>query len=64
MSPTPCAAHTAPFSYVDVTDAAMALQDMRGSASPKGEARREAPPSAGAAKRAAGRITGGGGRAV
>ena len=39
-------------------------QDTRGSASPKGEARRNAPPSASEAKRAAGRTTGGGGRAV
>ena len=41
-----------------------APQDIRGSASPKGEARRKAPPSPSEAKGAAGRTTGGGGRAV
>ncbi len=37
---------------------------MRGSASPKGEARRNAPPRQSEAYAAAGRTTGGGGRAV
>jgi len=40
------------------------LQAMRGSASPKGEARREAPARQSKANAAPGRITGGGGRAV
>jgi len=42
----------------------VAPQATRGSASPKGEARREAPPRQSEAPAAAGRTTGGGGRAV
>jgi len=49
--------HTSPTTQIEAPPEAM-----RGSASPKGEARREAPPSRRAAPGAAGRITGGGGR--